>query len=406
MLAHMVRTEMGEKPYLQIEVDEHFSAVGVITRIEAFLNSLSHRPALPLPADFDLQAVEHRPVGMQEKPDQSLSLYLPPLGLYTDSLLALCRRMGLKAAPMPWAGVRNMNLGRSETGSKEYLPFPALLDASLRTAAETEGPIQLLIPAGEGADADGLYARSIRSVLDRKGLDRIRLVSPTVETLLTTFPEPELLFRALLAGDLLYAASPSLREQLPSQQVPTWEELGKWAQRIGRCPRKGRFLGAVGTPMSLTSLEDGILAALEAEENTILRAPLSEALWFLWQDRCEGKQSARLLHQLADQMAELGILLEERSPFAPGLFRLQEDAGRELPRFAGANGRYRWAKALEFSRRCDAVLTLAPRYENTASVLDLRGLSDACEAPLFQIALDGDWEEASWAKLRSFLYYC
>ena len=30
----------GDKPYLQIEVDEHFSPVGVITRIEAFLQSL------------------------------------------------------------------------------------------------------------------------------------------------------------------------------------------------------------------------------------------------------------------------------------------------------------------------------------------------------------------------------
>ena len=43
---------MGDKPYLQIEVDEHFSPVGVITRIEAFLQSLEGRPAQPLPAGF------------------------------------------------------------------------------------------------------------------------------------------------------------------------------------------------------------------------------------------------------------------------------------------------------------------------------------------------------------------
>ncbi len=33
---------MGDKPYLSIEVDEHQSAVGVVTRIEAFLNSLRY----------------------------------------------------------------------------------------------------------------------------------------------------------------------------------------------------------------------------------------------------------------------------------------------------------------------------------------------------------------------------
>ena len=36
LISHMFREEMGDKPYLQIEVDEHFSKVGVITRIEAF----------------------------------------------------------------------------------------------------------------------------------------------------------------------------------------------------------------------------------------------------------------------------------------------------------------------------------------------------------------------------------
>ena len=40
MLSYLFRKEMGDKPYLQIEVDEHFSPVGVITRIEAFLQSL------------------------------------------------------------------------------------------------------------------------------------------------------------------------------------------------------------------------------------------------------------------------------------------------------------------------------------------------------------------------------
>ena len=46
---------------MQIEVDEHFSNVGVITRIEAFLNSLNHRPVEVLPKDFVLEQVEIHP---------------------------------------------------------------------------------------------------------------------------------------------------------------------------------------------------------------------------------------------------------------------------------------------------------------------------------------------------------
>lgn len=81
-------------------------------------------------------------------------------------------------------------------------------------------------------------------------------------------------------------------------------------------------------------------------------------------------------------------------------------ADSALPNFSGGNGRYRYAKAVELSNRTNAVLTLAPRYENTAMILDMRGLHDACRAPLFQISLDNDWDETAWSRLRSFLYYC
>ena len=77
-----------------------------------------------------------------------------------------------------------------------------------------------------------------------------------------------------------------------------------------------------------------------------------------------------------------------------------------LPNFAGGNGRYRYAKAVELSARVNAVLTLAPRYENAAMILNMRGLHDACHTPLFQLSLDNDWDETAWRRLRSFLYYC
>ena len=59
MLQTLFRQEMASKPYLQIEVDEHFSPVGVITRIEAFLHSLENRPTLPLASDFSLTDVRN-----------------------------------------------------------------------------------------------------------------------------------------------------------------------------------------------------------------------------------------------------------------------------------------------------------------------------------------------------------
>lgn len=80
-----------------------------------------------------------------------------------------------------------------------------------------------------------------------------------------------------------------------------------------------------------------------------------------------------------------------------GLFASAQSA---LDSFAGNHGRYRFANALEMGESTDAVLMMSPRYENTAVVLQLRG------APLFELSLDGDWDENSRSRLRSFLYYC
>ena len=49
---------------------------------------------------------------------------------------------------------------------------------------------------------------------------------------------------------------------------------------------------------------------------------------------------------------------------------------------------------------------MAPRYENTAMVLNMRGIHDPIQAPVYDLSLDGDFDEAGWEKLRSFLYYC
>lgn len=403
MLAQLVRTEMGEKPYLQLEVDEHFSKVGVITRVEAFLNSLEHRKTERLPKDFHLEAVAAPAVNMQKKADPTETLHLPPLGRYTPYLQQYFKAQGINAQPMCWQGTAQLERGRAETSSKEYLPFPALLDSVLRTAEQqTQGQLQILLPETEGAEADGLYARGIRAVLDRRGLERIRLITPLLETLPETTADLDLLVRSLLSGDLCYAGG------TPGAQIPDWDGLRRCAERC-KTQESTPLLGAVGTPLSLTVLDGGLLDELEKEGYGVCRSSFAEYLLFLWLDRAVEQGNRPLterLYALAHCTEELHVLMGERSPFTADLNALRAEADRQLPRFSGGNGRYRWAKAVELSRRCDAVLTMAPRYENTATVLEMRGLADACQNPVFHVELDGDWDEASWSRLRSFLYYC
>ena len=161
---------MGDKPYLQIEVDEHFSPVGVITRIEAFLQSLEGRPAQPLPAGFSLTSVVHRPTAVAAVPERTGGpLLVPDLPPFTAYLRAYCeaawetetRTLRLDSTTLP--------LGRAETSSKEYLPFPALLGGVLTAAEAESGPFQVLLPSTQGAEADGQYPGAWRRYWNARG---------------------------------------------------------------------------------------------------------------------------------------------------------------------------------------------------------------------------------------------
>ena len=425
MLSQLFRREMGDKPYLQIEVDEHFSNVGVITRIEAFLNSLSHRPTVKLPEAFRITDVEIRscPLPRQARPD--MPLYLPSLGAYTPFLLSYFRQQGMDARVLPFSDAA-LQRGRAETSAKEYLPFPALLGAVLEERTKDTAPAQFLIPQSEGAEADGLYARVIQAVLERRGVQQATIVAPMLERLPETAADPDALLRAFLAGDLVYAAPIEMRGALTveMQRLLDWPALEAVAREISAAADNAdtvssahaansthathaRRLACVGTPLCLTELNSGVLSALEAEGNQLLRAPLSELLLFLWLDNAEGAaETVGRLRDASERLQRIGTALCRRSAFSADFTALFRTADQALPRFAGANGRYRYAKAVELSKRAAAVLTLAPRYENTAMILDMRGLREVCQAPLFQLSLDNDWDEAAWSRLRSFLYYC
>ena len=398
-LSYLFRQEMGDKPYLHIEVDEHFSPVGVITRIEAFLQSLESRPVRPLPEGFRLTAVPSHPTAVVAAPGRTRGpLYVPDLPPFTPYLLDYFRHTrGVEARAMPLGG-HSLALGRAETSSKEYLPFPALLGGILDIALRETGPFQGLLPATQGAEADGQYPWAAESVLRRRGLERVTLAAPVLERLPETASDPDLLLRAVLTGDVLLCAPPDRRTELAPAHIPAWEELEALARGIGALPSSGRALAAVGEPFTLFALHDGVLDTLEQERWQLLRAPLGEYLWFLWRDA-----GSALDGSWAKRMADLGRLLGMQSIFSPDLEVLRGEANRLLPGFAGANGRYRIAKALELGRRSSGVLTLAPRYENTAALLDMTGALEGI--PHFHLAMDNDWDEGAWSRLNSFLYY-
>ena len=175
LVAHMFKEEMGDKPYLQIEVDEHCSKVGVITRIEAFLNSISHRPPVQVSSDFELRDVVYYPTFITDRPVPERTVLLPRVGWATQYFADYFRQQGFAAEQMPNFDRESLTCGRSEMNSKEYLPLPVLVGSAFRVLDDRlDASVQFLSSFGYGADADGQYARAVRTILDRSGR-RIRI---------------------------------------------------------------------------------------------------------------------------------------------------------------------------------------------------------------------------------------
>ena len=93
----------------------------------------------------------------------------------------------------------------------------------------------------------------------------MKVIAPELEPLPEHCPEPDLLFRAFLVGELLLCAPPEQRDALAPAGAPGWAELETLAAHIGAIPPEGRTLGIVGEPFTLFTLHDGVPDTLEQE---------------------------------------------------------------------------------------------------------------------------------------------
>lgn len=384
MLSHLFKEEMKDKPYLQIEVDEHFSPVGVITRIEAFLNSLKKREVKENIQISDA-CIQEKEIQVLDQPNKDLKLMILDRGPYSKYLKAYYEQRDYQAEIIPSMNEEILSIGRAYTNSKEYLTFTTMVGAVLSAAKKEKEQVQFLLAQTLGSEADGLYPRVIYNLLMNH-----KLVIPTFEKLYNQV-DLDSFMRLLVAGDLEYL----LKTEFSS--IPTWDEIYQSIQ----LKSKSKTIAAIGEMDILTNLDEGILETLE-KDYTIFRTPMAELFLFAWMDNGLSEQEAKPYIQHLEKIAAM----QENNPYSLDFMKLFEIADTYLPKFSGGNGRYRFAKAVQISESVDAILMMAPRYENTSMILEMRELQNLCKAPLYDLKLDADFDESAWTKLRSFLYYC
>lgn len=181
-LMHFVKKEMKGKPFMHIEVDEHSADAGMITRIEAFLDSLKGWKANNLlqPEKIEVAAPEQNGT-----PDLfKRTLYFPYARDSVHVLSAATRSCGIPSEVLPMQNDGDIELGRKYTNGQECFPFIATLGSFLRKLQEpgiNPKEVSFFMPDHNGPCRFGEYNKLHRVIFDKLDYNDAEIVHPSNE---------------------------------------------------------------------------------------------------------------------------------------------------------------------------------------------------------------------------------
>ena len=204
MKIHFFKKNLGEKPFLLIELDEHSADAGVITRCEAFLDSLKkYQPpgeTKPYPAVRKVAA-----------PQDHRTLHIPYMCDHAFAFEAAMNACGQEAHVLDESDEEALILGRKQLSGKEC--YPCILTTGdllrfLNKPGIKPEKVAFFMPKANGPCRFGQYHNLHRIILDEMGYSNIPIISPdsddgysTVSNLDGNFRK--LAWKGMVATDLL-----------------------------------------------------------------------------------------------------------------------------------------------------------------------------------------------------------
>jgi len=178
-LRHYLVREMKGKPFLHLEVDEHSANAGMITRIEAFIDSLDgyHKSTrarinneLPKPAKI--------------LPITERTLYFPYANDVVWAFAGACRSLGMKADVLPMQDETDLAIARKYTNGQECFPLICTTGSFIRKLMEPgiiPGEVAFFMPDHNGPCRFGGYNKLQQIIFERLGYGDAMIVHPSNE---------------------------------------------------------------------------------------------------------------------------------------------------------------------------------------------------------------------------------
>jgi len=179
-LAHFVHEEMAGKPYLELEIDEHSADAGMVTRYEAFLDSLKGSKLVK-----KKKQKKYTPGVMRSDPMKDRTLYFPYMSDSAHAIAAASRSCGMKAEVLPMQDKVDLELGRKNTSARECFPMVCTTGNFLKKLYDPETDpkkVSFFMPDHNGPCRFGQYNKLQRVIFDKLGFDDAEIISPSNDT--------------------------------------------------------------------------------------------------------------------------------------------------------------------------------------------------------------------------------
>ena len=181
------KEEMGEKPFLHLEIDEHSADAGAITRCEAFIDSIGNQMAASSGSSFSPVA-SFSSANQHSSPASRMSsrtIYVPRMSDHAFAIAAAFKHCGIDAEVLPESDKKTADVGRKYVSGKECYPCTITTGDMIKKAMEPgfiPGQSAFFMPSGTGPCRFGQYNVFHRMVLDSIGYKDVPIFSPNQDT--------------------------------------------------------------------------------------------------------------------------------------------------------------------------------------------------------------------------------
>ena len=171
-IIHLVEDIMGGKPLGQLEVDEHAAEAGIVTRLEAFVDTIEGFARSTVKHERPRKDIYRR--ALPPVIDNNKTFIIPRMAPHIEIVGALLEGSGFRAVVLPEANERNLVYADKVTSGTECLPYRVVLGDLLRFCHENDADlrnVEAVMAGAYGPCRFGKYALEQSRILQEVGLD-------------------------------------------------------------------------------------------------------------------------------------------------------------------------------------------------------------------------------------------